>query len=52
VRPFAMAIGMRLVGPARGLIVGKLAADCFFYLPVIFMYERRKRRARNASGRP
>jgi hypothetical protein len=51
VRPFTMALGMRLIGPARGLIAGKLAADCFFYLPVIFMYERRKRAAGNAAGR-
>jgi hypothetical protein len=51
VRPFAMALGMKLIGPAKGLIVGKLMADCFFYLPVIFMYERRKRRAGDAAGR-
>jgi hypothetical protein len=43
VRPFAMAVGMRLIGPQLGLIAGKLAADIFFYLPVILMYERRKR---------
>lgn len=43
-RPFAMGIGARYLGPQRGLIAGKLAADVLFYLPVIFMYERRKRR--------
>jgi hypothetical protein len=42
-RPFAMGVGMRLLGPRLGLIAGKLAADVLFYLPVIFMYERRKR---------
>lgn len=48
VRPFAMAFGARLLGPQRGLIVGKLAADVVFYLPVIFMYERGKRRRSDA----
>jgi hypothetical protein len=43
-RPFAMGVGERFLGPQRGLIAGKLAADVLFYLPVIFMYERRKRR--------
>jgi hypothetical protein len=46
VRPFAMGVGMRLIGPRLGLIAGKFAADIFFYLPVILMYERRKRIAR------
>lgn len=48
-RPFAMGIGARYLGPQRGLIAGKLAADVLFYLPVIFMYERRKRRTRPAG---
>lgn len=43
VRPFAMGVGMRTLGPTRGLIAGKIAADILFYLPVIYMYERRKR---------
>jgi hypothetical protein len=43
VRPFAMAMGMRLIGPRSGLIAGKLAADVCFYILVIYMYERRKR---------
>ena len=42
-RPFAMGVGMRLFGPRLGLLAGKLAADMVFYLPVILMYERRKR---------
>ena len=45
VRPFTMGLGMRMLGPGRGLIAGKLAADAIFYLPVIFMYERRTRMA-------
>jgi hypothetical protein len=49
VRPFTMAFGMRLLGPAKGLLVGKLAADVFFYVPVIFMYERRKRTTGDAA---
>jgi hypothetical protein len=43
-RPLAMSIGMRALGPIRGLIAGKLAADVVFYIPVIIMYERSKRR--------
>jgi hypothetical protein len=43
-RPLAMGLGVRLFGPTRGLIAGKLVADVLFYVPVIFMYERRKRR--------
>jgi hypothetical protein len=46
-----MGAGMRLIGPKLGLIAGKVAADILFYLPVIFMYERRKRRATHASQR-
>jgi hypothetical protein len=42
VRPFTMGVGARLFGPQLGLIAGKLAADIFFYVPVIFMYERKK----------
>lgn len=41
-RPLCMGVGQRLLGPIRGLIVGKLAADVLFYIPVIVMYERRK----------
>jgi hypothetical protein len=43
-RPLAMGLGVRVLGPVRGLVAGKLVADVLFYLPVIFMYERRKRR--------
>jgi hypothetical protein len=43
-RPFTMAVGVRLFGPVFGLVVGKLSADLLFYGPVVFMYERRKRR--------
>lgn len=43
IRPFAMGLGARLFGPQLGVVAGKLAADILFYLPVIFMYERRKR---------
>lgn len=42
-RPFTMGVGMRLLGPRLGLLAGKIAADILFYLPVIFVYERRKR---------
>jgi len=43
IRPFAMAIGMRYLGPQWGVIAGKLAADIFFYLPVITVYEWRRK---------
>jgi len=43
IRPLAMGLGMRFFGPLRGLVAGKLAADVVFYIPVIFMYERRRR---------
>ena len=46
VRPFAMGVGMRALGPMRGLVAGKIAADILFYLPVIYMYERRKQGVR------
>ncbi len=45
-RPLAMGFGVRLLGPVRGLVAGKLVADVLFYVPVIFMYERRNRRRR------
>jgi hypothetical protein len=43
-RPIAMAAGVRWLGPVLGIVAGKLAADVVFYSPVIYMYERRKRR--------
>jgi hypothetical protein len=46
-----MGLGARFLGPERGLVAGKLAADIVFYLPVIFMYERRKHRRRRAGPR-
>lgn len=42
IRPFTMGLGARLLGPHLGVIAGKLAADVLFYVPVIFMYERKK----------
>jgi hypothetical protein len=51
VRPFAMGLGARLLGPQLGVIAGKVTADVFFYAPVIFMYERTKYwRGRNARS--
>ena len=40
-RPLAMALGVRFFGSAVGIVVGKLAADVTFYLPVILAYELR-----------
>jgi len=45
-RPLAMMAGTRLFGITLGVIVGKIAADVVFYVPVVFMYERRQRRRR------
>ena len=45
-RPLAMALGTRLLGLPLGVIVGKLAADAMFYVPVIATYEHTKRRGR------
>jgi hypothetical protein len=45
-RPFAMGVGAHFLGPQRGVIAGKLAADVLFYVPVILTYEWRKRKRR------
>jgi len=50
IRPFAMGLGARLLGPHLGLLAGKVAADVLFYLPVIFIYERKKRWRRRSAG--
>ena len=42
VRPLAMGIGTRLLGWGPGIVLGKLLADILFYLPVIWIYERRR----------
>lgn len=47
-RPFCMGLGMHWFGPVRGLLAGKVAADVLFYIPVIFVYERRKRAERES----
>ena len=46
IRPFAMALGVRLLGRETGVVAGKLAADLTFYLPVILTYELRRQAAR------
>ena len=43
-RPFTMTAGVKLAGPVLGLVFGKITADLLFYGPVVYMYERRKRR--------
>jgi len=43
IRPLAMGIGTRLLGRAWGIPLGKLAADITFYVPVILIYEWRRR---------
>ena len=48
-RPLAMALGIRFFGRALGIVVGKLAADLTFYIPVICAYELRRHFARAAA---
>lgn len=43
-RPFAMWIGVDLLGRPLGILAGKLLADLAFYGPVIAVYELRRRR--------
>ena len=47
-RPLAMAAGIRWLGPQWGVLAGKVVADILFYIPVIFLYERRRRGQGNA----
>jgi len=43
IRPLAMGVGSNLLGWGPGIVAGKLVADVAFYLPVIWIYERRRR---------
>ncbi|MGZ8391585.1 MAG: FHA domain-containing protein [Gemmatimonadales bacterium] len=43
IRPLAMAVGTRLLGWGPGIVAGKVLADLVFYLPVIWVYEHRRR---------
>jgi hypothetical protein len=45
VRPLAMGIGRHLFGWGWGVLAGKLLADMVFYVPVIWIHERRQRAA-------
>ena len=45
IRPLAMGLATRSFGLGLGIVAGKLMADVAFYLPVIYTYEMRKRRA-------
>jgi hypothetical protein len=47
VRPLAMGLGVRLLGQGTGIVVGKLAADVTFYVPVILTFEARRSRNRS-----
>ena len=46
IRPLTMGLGTRLLGRALGIPLGKIAADVTFYVPVILIYEWRRRRVR------
>ena len=43
IRPLAMVLCTTVMGWGLGIVVGKLVADVAFYLPVIWIYERRRR---------
>ena len=45
IRPLAMALCTGLLGWGFGIVTGKILADVVFYLPVIWVYERRHRKA-------
>ena len=50
-RPLAMGLGARYFGSEIGIVVGKLAADIVFYVPVLGAYELRRHMARlRAAG--
>jgi hypothetical protein len=48
IRPLAMGSGASILGQAAGVLVGKIAADVAFYIPLIVSYELRRRRTPNA----
>lgn len=39
IRPLALFVGAETMGPMLGLLVGKLAGDVVFYVPVIITHE-------------
>ncbi len=45
IRPLAMGIGRQMLGWGWGVVMGKLLADVVFYVPVIWIHERRRRAA-------
>jgi hypothetical protein len=45
IRPLAMGVGRQMLGWGWGVVVGKLMADVVFYVPVIWIHERRRRAA-------
>jgi|GEM_PF-299428 len=42
IRPLMMGLGTALLGWGLGIVAGKILADVAFYLPVIWVYERRR----------
>jgi hypothetical protein len=43
IRPLAMGLCIALLGWGPGIVAGKILADVTFYLPVIWIHERRRR---------
>ena len=43
IRPLAMSVGISTLGPGLGVVAGKILADIAFYLPVIWIYEHRRK---------
>ena len=50
IRPFTMGVATRMFGRVIGVPLGKLAADVTFYVPVILLYEWRRRREAHANA--
>ncbi|MBH2006597.1 MAG: hypothetical protein I8H75_04570 [Myxococcaceae bacterium] len=39
IRPLSLFVGAEMMGPMVGLLVGKLAGDVVFYIPVVLTHE-------------
>jgi hypothetical protein len=51
IRPLAMALCTGLLGWGLGIVAGKILADVAFYLPVIWVYARRRLGLRAAAAK-
>ncbi|MEI6806207.1 MAG: hypothetical protein WCK49_06850, partial [Myxococcaceae bacterium] len=49
-RPLALFVGVETMGPMLGLLVGKLAGDVLFYIPVILTHELMRKFKRGSQS--